>query len=92
MPSGPYMRIFLAPKKQQAEAGHVRFHVVYFPSDELICMPSVPCDTNVAVSIIFGGTAFTISPETLNLGPYGSGSNKCVGSISADDGFGEYPT
>ena len=55
-------------------------------------MQSVPCDTNVTVSITFGGTPFTISPKTLSLGPYGSGSNKCVGSISADDSFGEYPT
>jgi hypothetical protein len=53
-------------------------------------MPLVPCDTDVTVSIAFGGTAFAISPDTFNLGSDGS-SNSCLAGIGADDSIGKHP-
>ena len=47
----------------------------------------VPCNTDVAMSITFGGTEFTMSPDTFNGGSYDS-NNNCVGGISADDSLG----
>jgi hypothetical protein len=50
----------------------------------------VPCNTDVAMSITFGGTEFTISPDTFKIGPSDPDSNsQCVGALSAQDGLGE---
>src|SRR5260370_19478625 len=40
----------------------------------------VPCDTNVTVSMKFGGTTFNISPKTYNIGPVTNST--CVGGFS----------
>ncbi|KAG6375626.1 aspartic peptidase domain-containing protein [Boletus reticuloceps] len=46
-------------------------------------MYAFPCNTNVSVSISFGGTHWAINPDDMNLGPIsGSGKNQmCVGGI-----------
>lgn len=43
---------------------------------------TVPCD-NVPtdISIVIGGKAFALSPETINTGPLRKGSNRCLGGI-----------
>ncbi|KAJ3829455.1 acid protease [Lentinula raphanica] len=46
---------------------------------------TVPCDAIPAVSMTFGGTSFTLSPDTFNLGLVSAGSNDCVGGITASD-------
>ncbi|KAF5346349.1 hypothetical protein D9758_011478 [Tetrapyrgos nigripes] len=40
-----------------------------------------PCDTNVAVSMSFGGKSWGISTADMNLGPVNSGSSFCLGGI-----------
>lgn len=40
-----------------------------------------PCDNFPSVSFTFGGKSFTMSKETLNLGPVSQGSSDCVASI-----------
>ncbi|CAK5272955.1 unnamed protein product [Mycena citricolor] len=40
-----------------------------------------PCSTNVSVTLSFGGKAWPISPEDMNLGPIQQGSSFCVGAI-----------
>ncbi len=50
----------------------------------------VPCNTDVAMSITFGGTEFTISPDTFNIGHLDSNNKyQCVGALSAEAGLGE---
>ncbi|KAF8134343.1 aspartic peptidase domain-containing protein [Boletus edulis] len=46
-------------------------------------MYAFPCNTNVSVSISFGGTHWAISPDDMNLGPINSGgkTQMCVGGI-----------
>ncbi|EJD01642.1 acid protease, partial [Fomitiporia mediterranea MF3/22] len=47
---------------------------------------TVPCNAIPDnVNVILGGTAFTLSPDTFNLGQVSDGSNDCVGGIIADD-------
>ncbi|KIK65519.1 hypothetical protein GYMLUDRAFT_94161 [Collybiopsis luxurians FD-317 M1] len=46
---------------------------------------TVPCDSIPTVSLTFGGTAFTISADTFNLGMVSAGSSDCVGGIAAAD-------
>ncbi|KAJ3715622.1 acid protease [Lentinula guzmanii] len=46
---------------------------------------TVPCDAIPSVSLTFGGTAFTVSPDTFNLGLVSAGSNDCVGGVTASD-------
>ncbi len=46
----------------------------------------VPCNTNVTISVAFGGTTFNIPPSAYNLGPVLSGSSACVGGFSVSDG------
>ncbi|KAJ6598213.1 acid protease [Mycena vulgaris] len=40
-----------------------------------------PCSTSVQVTLSFGGNAWPISPEDMNLGPVDAGSSLCVGAI-----------
>ncbi|KAF7301759.1 Peptidase A1 domain-containing protein [Mycena indigotica] len=40
-----------------------------------------PCSTAVTVTLSFGGQAWTISPEDMNLGQVSAGSANCAGSI-----------
>lgn len=40
----------------------------------------VPCDTNVTVSMKFGGTTFNVSPKTFNVGQVTNST--CVGGFS----------
>ncbi|KAJ7068373.1 aspartic peptidase A1 [Mycena amicta] len=52
-----------------------------------------PCSTSVAVTLSFGGNAWTISPDDMNLGQIEQGSSMCAGSIfdltlGADTGSG----
>ncbi|KAJ3812930.1 acid protease [Lentinula aff. lateritia] len=44
-----------------------------------------PCDDIPSVSLTFAGKAFTLSPDTFNLGLVSLGSNDCVGGVSASD-------
>ncbi|KAF8444969.1 aspartic peptidase domain-containing protein [Boletus edulis BED1] len=46
-------------------------------------MYAFPCNTNVSVSISFGGTHWAISPDDMNLGPINLGgkTQMCVGGI-----------
>ncbi|ESK97458.1 aspartic protease [Moniliophthora roreri MCA 2997] len=44
---------------------------------------TVPCDSIPAISLTFGGEAFSISPDTFNLGRLSAESNDCVGGIAA---------
>ncbi|KAH7884068.1 Asp-domain-containing protein [Phlebopus sp. FC_14] len=44
-----------------------------------------PCDSVPAVSLTFGGTAFSISADTFNLGSVSPGSSDCVGGIVGQD-------
>lgn len=50
----------------------------------------VPCSFDAEISFQFGGTKFTLQPETLNLGELYAGSPDCLGGISAHDDFGEH--
>ncbi|KAF8473674.1 Asp-domain-containing protein [Russula ochroleuca] len=43
----------------------------------------VPCNTAVNASIVFGGTAFKISPDIFNRGPVMPGSDSCIGGFAA---------
>jgi len=45
----------------------------------------VPCDSVPDVSLTFGGTEFSISPDIFNLGLVSEGSNDCVGGIMGGD-------
>ncbi|THU83470.1 aspartyl protease [Dendrothele bispora CBS 962.96] len=40
-----------------------------------------PCDTDVTVSMSFGGKSWDISPTDMNLGPLTTGSQDCLGGI-----------
>ncbi|KZT25193.1 acid protease [Neolentinus lepideus HHB14362 ss-1] len=42
---------------------------------------TVPCNAIPTIGLTFGGRTFDISPETFNLGPVESGSNRCVGGV-----------
>ncbi|GLB45979.1 putative peptidase A1 family protein [Lyophyllum shimeji] len=42
-----------------------------------------PCDSDLSISLTFGGKAFAISPSTFNLGLAAPGSSDCVGGIAA---------
>ncbi|KAL5529952.1 hypothetical protein ACEPAF_6209 [Sanghuangporus sanghuang] len=47
---------------------------------------TIPCDAVPGdVSVTLGGTAFTLSPDTLNFGRVSARSNACVGGIVGDD-------
>ncbi|KAJ7692709.1 aspartic peptidase domain-containing protein [Mycena rosella] len=39
-----------------------------------------PCNTNVSVSVSFGGQTWSIDPQDMNQGPVSSGSDQCFGS------------
>ncbi|KAI0068984.1 acid protease [Artomyces pyxidatus] len=45
-----------------------------------------PCASVPTVSLTFGGTAFSVSSETFNLGQLSEGSSQCVGGIAATNG------
>ncbi|KAK7448817.1 hypothetical protein VKT23_013547 [Stygiomarasmius scandens] len=40
-----------------------------------------PCDTDVTVSMTFGGKSWDISPQDMNLGPINSRSQFCLGGV-----------
>lgn len=40
-----------------------------------------PCNTNVNVSISFGGQSWPINPQDMNIGQVSAGSSQCVGAI-----------
>ncbi len=42
----------------------------------------VPCNTDVTVSVTFGGTTFNIPPSAYNLGAVSSQNSTCVGGFS----------
>jgi hypothetical protein len=42
----------------------------------------VPCNTNVNISMKFGGTTFNISPKIYNVGAISSLGTTCVGGFS----------
>ncbi|KAA1466106.1 acid protease [Dentipellis sp. KUC8613] len=44
-----------------------------------------PCASVPEVSLTFGGTAFSVSPDTFNLGQLEAGSSQCVGGIMGGD-------
>ncbi|KAK7470902.1 hypothetical protein VKT23_002318 [Stygiomarasmius scandens] len=44
-----------------------------------------PCDSAPDVSLTFGGTEFSISPDIFNLGLVSEGSSDCVGGIMGGD-------
>ncbi|TFY69453.1 hypothetical protein EVG20_g3167 [Dentipellis fragilis] len=44
-----------------------------------------PCASVPEVSLTFSGTAFTVSPDTFNLGQLEAGSSQCVGGIMGGD-------
>ncbi|KAF9218924.1 acid protease [Gyrodon lividus] len=44
-----------------------------------------PCDAFPSVSLTFGGTSFTIPPETFDIGPIEGDSSRCTGAIIAGD-------
>ena len=46
---------------------------------------TVPCDSIPTISLTFAGTAFEVSPDTLNLGTVSQGSSDCVAGLMADD-------
>ncbi|KAL5507783.1 hypothetical protein ACEPAH_5401 [Sanghuangporus vaninii] len=47
---------------------------------------TIPCDAVPGdVSVTLGGTAFTLSPDTLNFGQVSARSSECVGGIVGDD-------
>ncbi|KAK7060334.1 hypothetical protein VNI00_001099 [Paramarasmius palmivorus] len=50
---------------------------------------TVPCDAIPNISLTFGGKAFTVSPETFNLGLLSQGSNDCVGGIAGGSPAGK---
>ncbi|KAH0838835.1 Asp-domain-containing protein [Lanmaoa asiatica] len=52
---------------------------------------SFPCNSFPSVSFTFGGTSFTISAATLNIGLVSSGSTDCVsGIVGQDTGFSSW--
>jgi len=46
---------------------------------------TVPCDAIPTLSLTFGGTAFSISPETFNAGQLFEGGADCVGGLAGED-------
>ncbi|KAG6902288.1 hypothetical protein C0995_001898 [Termitomyces sp. Mi166 len=46
---------------------------------------SFPCDSSPDVSLTFAGKAFSISPDTFNLGRLSASSPDCVGGIAATE-------
>jgi len=46
---------------------------------------TVPCDAVPTLSLTFGGTAFSISPETFNAGQLFEGGADCVGGLAGED-------
>lgn len=44
---------------------------------------TLPCEPMPAVSLTFGGKAFSVAPETFNLGEISPGSDTCVGGLAA---------
>ncbi|KAF7978613.1 hypothetical protein HWV62_45354 [Athelia sp. TMB] len=44
---------------------------------------TLPCEPMPAVSLTFGGKAFSVAPETFNLGEVYPGSDTCVGGLAA---------
>ncbi|KAF8897319.1 acid protease [Infundibulicybe gibba] len=50
---------------------------------------TVPCNSisGLNLSLTFGGKAFTISPDTFNLGLESAGSSQCVGGIGSTTGI-----
>ncbi|EGN96394.1 hypothetical protein SERLA73DRAFT_76353 [Serpula lacrymans var. lacrymans S7.3] len=51
---------------------------------------TLPCDSMPSISITLGGTSFTMSPDTFNIGAYDSTGEACVGAVSANDGIGDF--
>ncbi|KAF8491748.1 acid protease [Russula emetica] len=43
---------------------------------------TIPCDTNVTISMTFGGNAFDIAPFAYNLGPTSATGNNCMGGFA----------
>jgi hypothetical protein len=46
---------------------------------------SVPCDFDTPISIYVGGKEIKISPDTFNLGPLSTGSDRCLAGAASDD-------
>ncbi len=42
----------------------------------------VPCNTDVTITVTFGGTTFNIPPSAYNLGAVSSHNSTCVGGFS----------
>lgn len=50
---------------------------------------TIPCDSNVTVSLTFSQTSFAINPTTFNLGPVDSTGATCLTSLFAISGLGD---
>ncbi|KAJ7801067.1 aspartic peptidase domain-containing protein [Mycena olivaceomarginata] len=46
-----------------------------------------PCNTNVTITVSFGGKKWAIDPFDINLGPVTKGSSQCVGTIVEWNGY-----
>ncbi|KAI6009533.1 aspartic peptidase domain-containing protein [Pisolithus orientalis] len=49
---------------------------------------TLDCDSMPSISITIGGTAFSLSSTTFNLGTYPTGSSQCVGAFTATGSLG----